>query len=649
MSVQPQAEHFSTTALSGEASPGQIHSKRTGPPTDGLAAAVTEQYNAYKNARVSRETVWLEAWATYFGTPEAEEFLRSRVARLVGNVNDDWRHRISTGKGYEVVETINAYLQTAFFPSSEWFDVVPSEDPELEDVAKLTKKFVSKKLREARFTTYWETYIRQLLITGFSVLALPWETRLIQQKRRTRAMGENQKDIYPEISEERVDYDNISLEVLDSFDCFLDPTASDLNRANFIRYLRQDKAYIMRKIAVGDYDKLDPKAVITHGHNRTAKKEQVSRFLGMEYDPKAEVEVIEFWGDITIEDYTYHDVVVTVVGNNLARVEPNPYWGGKPFIIGNAIPVPGRPYGMSPLEPVLGMIHELNILTNQRLDNLELVIDQMWGFINDGVVDPSNLMTAPGKIIPMAEQGNVFPIDRGGQNLYISYEETQLLEQNIDKTVGVGAYIGTQQGRKGERVTAQEIQAVRDAGGNRLSSIHGHIETTQMEMLLQKVVASCRQYVTYDEVIRYQGKAGNQIYAQFGPRELMYDYDIMPVGAEYVANKERRLQEVMSFIELVSQSEQFAQQVNWEELLRMAARRFGFQEDIDRFLTGPQEPAMPEPGMMPEEGMPPQQGSEVDELAARAFAQGGTPAVNAMNGAAMTEGPEAAMQNYMME
>jgi hypothetical protein len=648
----PQAqERFTTTAISGNVSPGTIHDKTSAPPTEFLGSKVRQLYQEYKNARASREATWLEAWATYFGTPEAEEFLRSRVAKLIGDINDDWRHRVASGKGYEIVETINAYLQTAFFPSSEWFDVVPAEDPELEDVAKITQKLVMKKLREAQFQSYWELYIRQLLIVGFSVIALPWETRLVKRKRRVEVETPD-GPTYPAIEEEVPEYDNIALEVLDSFDCYLDPIATDLNKANFIRVIRQTKADIMRKIATGEYDKLDPAAVAKHNHIGNNRTKQVSRFLGLEYYPDDEMELLEFWGDITVGDHTYHDVVITVAGNDLARIEPNPYWGGKPFIMGSAIPVPGRPYGMSPLEPVLGMVHQLNVLNNQRLDNLELLIDQMWGYIPDGVVDAANLVTEPGKIIPMAEPGNVFPLERGGSSIYVSYEETNLLESNIDKTVGVGAYIGTQQGRKGERVTASEIQAVRDAGGNRLASIHGHIELTQLHNFLQKVMASCRQFVTYDEVLRYKGKAGQHIYAQIGPRELMYDYDIMPVGAEYIANKERQLQQVISFIELVAQMEQFSQKINWDEMLRMVAKRFGFKEDIDRFIMSEEESAQPalDPANAEaavQQQMTPPANGDIDSLAQRAFAQGGTPAINAMQGAAAIQGPEQAISQMM--
>jgi hypothetical protein len=646
---------FLTTAVSGNTSAGSIHQKTSEPATEFLAQAVLGLYETYRNARTNRETVWLESWATYFGTPEAEEFLRQRVARLVGDVNDDWRHRIASGKGYEIIETINAYLQTAFFPSSDWFDVVPAEDPELADVAKATKRFVSKKLREAQFTSYWETYIRQLLVTGFSVLALPWETRLVTRKRRIEKEDEEGNKTYPAIEEEVPEYDNISLEVLDSFDCFLDPSARDINRANFIRVMRQEKATVMRKIATKEYDRLNPASVVATSVNGRTKmqSERVSRFLGMEYDPKELVDVLEFWGDITVEDVTYHDVVITVVGSNLARVEPNPYWGGRPFIIGTAIPVPGRPYGLSPLEPVLGMIHQLNVLSNQRLDNLELLVDTMWGYVPDGVTDPADMVTEPGKIIPMATPGNVFPLQRDGNGVYVSYQETNLLEINIDKTVGVGAYIGTQQGRKGERVTAQEIQAVRDAGGNRLSSIHGHIENTQLHAMLVKTMMMCRQYVTYDEVIRYPGQRGEQIYAHFGPRELMFDYEIMPVGAEYIANKERQLQQVVDFVNLVSQVPQWTESIDWEELLRMASRRFGFSEDIDKFLKQPvpQAPAQEmAPQAMPQGAVPPMPEAPVDEaemLKQLAYQSGGVPMVNAVAAENARVGPEQALANVM--
>lgn len=653
-SAQQAQARFTTTAVSGNLrdSSNLVNTEAAQPNLGGVGKEVRKLFEDYKKARQVKEETWLEAWAAYIGSPEAIQHMRQRVAKIVGNVNDDWRHRINVGKAYEIVETINAYLMTAFFPNSDWFDVAPRADAGLEQAAKLARKFVQKKLKMAKFESYWEMYTRQLLITGFSVLALPWERRVTRRKVRREVVREVPDvltgellgvDDYEVVEEDHLDYDNVDLEVLDSFDCFVDPNANDLNKANFVRRMRKPKSEVMRCVATGKYPELDPMVVAKHSAGESEKARCTSNFMGVEYDPDQLVEVLEFWGDIAVDDHIYHDVVVTVIGTSVARFESNPYWGGRPFVIGTAIPVPTKVYGLGPLEPVLGMIHELNIITNQRLDNLELAVDTMWGMVDDGVTNAADLYTEPGKIVEMAEKGNVWPLTRD-TSFTITYDEAAVQEQNIDKAVGVGAYIGTQQGRKGERVTAQEIQAVRDAGGNRLSSIHGHVEETQLHLFLVKMVQLSQQFVDHDEIVRLPGEEPDSImYVAFGPRELVYDYDIEPVGAEYIANQEKELTKTMQYIDLVAQVPQFSEQVDWESLLRIVTRKFGFNEDLDMFLKQAAQPMQ----NGPEQAQPDPMAQTMSEVEQRAYNAGGRPAVNAALGEVAVKGPQQAMTDFV--
>jgi len=652
-SVPEVAEHFTTTALSGKRIANALGSTTEMPDKKATASAVISLFNDYKDARSVKEEAWLEAWAQYLGTPEALDGMRTRVATIVGNVNNDWRHRVSTGKAYELVETMVGYLMGAMFPNSDWFDVVATYDPGLEEVAKTTRKFVAKKLLMAQFRSYWEMYVRQLMITGFSVLALPWERRMSQVRRRIAA----EDGTYPAVSAQERTFDNVALEVVDSFDVFLDPNARDINHSSLVRVLRMSKAQLMRLAATKEYPELDGRTVANAGPARTEaqKARMVGNYMGIRYDPKELVEVFDFWGDVTIDDYTYHDVHIVTVGAELALMEANPYWGGRPFIVGTAIPVPSRAYGIGPLEPVLGMLHYSNSVMNQRADSMELAIDTMWGMVNDGITNPDDIFSAPGKIIEMAEKGNVFPLESSTQ-FTISYTEQQVLEQAIDRTVGAGVGITTAQGRKGERVTAREIQAVLDAGGNRLSNIHGHIEDTQLHTMLVKMVQMCRQFIDYDEVVRLPGNRPDEVmYVEYGPRELMYDYELRPVGSEYVANRERELQQTVDYVDLVAQVPQFAEQINWEAMLRMVTRKFGFKEDPETFL---QKAATAPPAAAPvggEEQMPMPdpnaQGMSQDPMQAAqqaAMASGGVPMVNAMGAqAAQAGGPEALLAQLM--
>lgn len=663
-----QAERFTTTALSGLDTKNALSSSGKMPDKGASGKAVVAMFDSYKDARATKEELWLESWAEYLGTPAALESMRGRVGHIVGDVNADWRHRISTGKAYELVETMVGYLMGAFFPNSEWFDVIAKYDPELEEVAKMTRKYVSQKLQMAQFRTYWEMYTRQLMITGFSVLALPWERKESIVNRRVEQTGsivdmlqgtESASVSYPATSGVETTYDNVAFDVIDAFDVFLDPNARDVNFANLVRVIRMSKAELMRRIATGEFPELDGQAVAHGGRARTnnEKSKLVNEYMGILYDPKELIDVIDFWGDITVDEHTYHDVHVVSMGDHLALMEPNPYWAGRPFIIGTAIPVPSRSYGLGPLEPVLGMMHHVNSVMNQRADNLELSVDTMWGVVNDGVTNPDDIFSEPGKIVEMAEPGNVFPIQRD-TTFTVSYTEQQVIEQAIDRTVGAGVGITTGQGRKGERVTAMEIQAVLDAGGNRLSNIHGHVEDTQLQTLLSKMIAMCRQFVNYDSVVRLPGdEPGQVMYVEYGPRELMFDYDLQPVGAEYVANRERELQQAVDYVNLVSQVPQFAEQINWEAMLKMVTRKFGFKEDPETFLSSA-KPAMPpqqgmpgaDPSMMPPGGNTPMTQDPMMAAQASAMAAGGLPMVGAAQAAAsQAGGPEALLAQLMQQ
>jgi hypothetical protein len=139
----------------------------------------------------------------------------------------------------------------------------------------------------------------------------------------------------------------------------------------------------------------------------------------------------------------------------------------------------------------------------------------------------------------------------------------------------------------------------------------------------------------------------------------MFDYDLQPVGAEYVANRERELQQAVDYINLVSQVPQFAEQVNWEAMLKMVTRKFGFKEDPETFLSS--KPAMPpqqqggmpmaDPasGMMLAGGNTPMTQDPMQAAQASAMAAGGLPMVGAAQAAAAQAGSPEALLSQLMQ
>jgi hypothetical protein len=617
-----------------------------------IGSVVKGYYNKYQQARQRKEELWAECWAVYNGTPEALRYASQLAKKTLGNVETEWRHRVNPGKAYETVETINAYLQSAFFPNRDWFEFTPTQPGDGVVVVPAVKKYVKETLHKAGFRSAMDMFTRQSVITGFSVMALPWRREAVPYRINRKVevpthdeygVESGKKYVTRTETQQRVLYDAPQFEVLSSFDCFVDPDNLDLQRSNFIRRVHLTKSALWQRVQEGYYTGISEEDILKMSTDGTTakkkdqsstRKDTVKRFQGIDETFSNEiVTLLEFWGDVTCSDCCHKDVVVTLCGDEVIRYENNPYWCGRPFVIATYTPNNHSVYGMGALEPNLSMLHQLGVITNQRLDNLELAVDCMWTFVDDGTVEESDIYTAPGKIIKVADHGSLRPIIHN-QQFTVSYTEAQLLDQAIDKSAGTGAFISTGQGRNGDRVTAQEVQAVRDAGGNRLGRVHANLEQTALEPMLVKTYRQMQQFVLEDKVIRIPGFTGGEyIYAEIGVDELQHDFDIRAVGAGHIADKEFELQKHLNFVQTVQNNPEMGGLINWEEMTKHLANKFGI-DDVDKFIKKPQQPTQgetPQPPITPTPGVPqpmvPTE-QEVTELNQRLESEGGKPALD---------------------
>lgn len=605
-------------------------------PRNDINVYVRAELERFRTARLDIEETWLEAWALYLNTNQGVNYMRSKVLETVGNVNDDWRHKINTGKAFEAVETIHSYLMAAFFPNEDWFDAVPTmpgEDNHL--LSRIVKRYVQNKLEAANFISEFENFLRQLIVTGNSVMALPWRYDLVTNRRVVEAeqplFDELGGEPEWEIIEKEVEHQRPEFETLDMFDVYIDPTAINPNDSTIIRILRKTKAEIIALFDEGVYEGMDKREIMALEPTSTVSDSyngEMWRTINGYVTHEAtehEIELVEYWGDLHLPDVTYHDVVVTMINDKVVRFETNPYWR-KPFVVGTYIRVPRQPYAMGALQPNLGMLHELNIITNQRLDNIELHINKMFTAVDDGVLDPDDIESVPGKIFKVGNPDSLRPVDMGRADFTVSYQEAAVLESTIDKNMGTGNYVGANSQRQGERVTAAEIAAVRDAGGNRLSGVHKHIEETALKEILARVFELMRQFVREAEVVRIAGdKAGEFKYFSVGVEELNKPLSIKPLGAGHVIERKKYIQDRLDFIASVSQVPEMASKIDYEAILHDLLINWGFSEP-DKYLK--KQEAAPEPN-------PLDQGMNVQE---DALNSGGAPMLNMLNAQMQADG-----------
>lgn len=563
-----------------------------------LSAYVLNKLEIFRNAREEVEESWLECWAKYLNTPNAEGNLKASTIKRIGDVETEWRHHLTGAKAYEAVETIVGYLMAATFPNRDWFGVepmAPSTDDNLQ-LARLIKKHITNKLDESGFKSHWAVFLRQLVVTGTSVIALPWRTETeVGYSHEKMELNGDEGSSYVQREHTYNVYDAPSVEVLDVFDCYVDPASHDPNKGAFIRKLQRSKDELLTLAKEGTYD-IEPMDIINYRNNNqtgidtsSSRQNQLQTFEGMQtqaWSPTELVDLVEYWGDV-YDDETGEcecNMIVTLMGDKVIGYERSPFWCGKPFIIGTYSMTGHSPYGFGGIQPVLGLLHQLDIVTNQRLDNLELAINNMWTLKSDGVLQPDDVYTEPGRVFQVSDHGDLQPLASQSQSWAVTYQEAGLLEQTVDKSFGTGNYISSNQQRSGERVTATEVAAVRDAGGNRLSTVHKHIEETALIPFLAKLFSMVHQFTVEPVSVRVAGDGADEYnYWELEPTDFNMPCKLRPVGSDNVIERKAYVQARLEFVQAVSGLPDVAAKLNMDMFLTDLLNHWGFDEP-ERYL-----------------------------------------------------------------
>lgn len=484
-----------------------------------IISFVTTQYKHYQTDRKTMEELWLTMWASYLGTREAVEFVDKKILKTVGNVKTDWRHKTQVGKAFETIETLHSYFMQAFFPNQNWFSL-ESRYADNSLTARVLEYYLSNKLEDWKFKQEFSSYLRQLIICGTSVIAIPW-------------------------SDEKIEF-----EVLDIFDCYFNPRSRSIEESPFIRRVLKTRAELIEGVNSNFYNSdLTPDKVVQITPNNTFSEvyydtgsQTFNEFRGIsvrDFSFTDKISTLEFWGDIHLPYAIIKNVVVHIVSDHLLRFQDNTYEGGKPFVVGSYIPVIRQSYGLGALQSSLGMLVQMNNTVNQMLDGVELALNPMYTIIQDQVTDPEDVFSEPGKKIPVEDHGAIQPMVPPPNNFNLSYQQVQYLEQMVNQNVGLGPLLGVGQPRGGERVTAAEINAVIEAGGNRQTGVYAHIQTDSLLPILNKTVQNVQQFWRGYDYIEFQDNSTQNIFEiDIDKDTFNFDYDIRPKGSEHVAQRE---------------------------------------------------------------------------------------------------------------
>lgn len=479
---------------------------------------------------------------------------------------------------YTTIETITPRLIANFLNANKPLVTFLPRKPEDIENADSADMLLHYQFERMNLPVKLVTFYKQALLTGTSVAKIYWryETKI------------------EENGDTKIVYDGPAFDVLNLKEFYIDPNATSL----------EDAKYCIHKTTVTKehLETMEKKGIYKNIEKLQEKNEDKERDIGgvksdNVYDENNE-EDIELW------EYWEDDRVVTIADRRIIlRDIKNPFaHGKKPFIYIVFVPVPFEFYGIGAVEPLEYLQSALNTIWNQRMDNVNLVINRMWLLQRGAMDDVNQLVSAPGNIIEVNDINGLQPLptpDVTGS----SYKEEDKIRFNMANTSGVSDYVKGNDDY-GKQVTAFEVRVKAEQSNGRFD-VNFRL---MAEMGLKKTAKMChqlnQQFINEETIVRVVGKNGVE-FKKLQPWQIQGEYDVEcnidPMEITKQENRQQALELRNQFrgdptVNPIAMNRKVLEAYDWDpdEFLQEPPPPMPQPEQAP-----PQNPEMPQPGMMP--------------------------------------------------
>lgn len=536
----------------------------------------------WKMARSGMEEDWQDAWASFISSPSGYAWLERTGLYKYTSTGDEcsdeeaevgWHHKIHPGKGFEIGETIVAYLMQATFSNERWFDVLVTQQDSV-DEAELIRKALLNELNLAGFRLHFLDWLRQQVVTGTSAMQVSWCNKKCGLK-------------FNPISNSRL---------------YLQPTVPAHEADMFVAHFTTRRAL---KRMVGSYNLLTPELIMElkgseKGQERS-DMEQIREFSGVSAPSEEEgskgsdtLTCYEYYGTVYDDmDFLGSNCRAVICGETLIHFETNV---DCPIVAASFISILEQSWGISPTTASSGLLAADKIFLNTRLDSLYTSAHDAYTYREDGVID-SDWKVYPGAKIKVLEQDAIKPLARGANNLPLTYQEEAALDARINRNAGTVPTVGGGSVRNAERVTAQEIISAKQVGGTRMNQYHLSIELRFTNLVLAKAYNLLAKYGTKERFFKHTD-SGTVYTIGYVPKEACSkEVQFIIRGSEAVLINDGELSRTLEFArtaaELGKVDPSIVQRVNWDYVLTRMADLWGLAEP-KLFLVNEANPAVDE-------------------------------------------------------
>ena len=571
-----------------------------------------------------------------------------------------WRSRRNFPLITQVVENLTAsYCQGVMpGPGDSWFDIQPrTYDDEFR--SKRLKALMSWQMDRTKFRSEASKVIKQAVLYGYSPYGVLWDTRWahipdlasisrMKGEMAAQMMGDSEdanegpEGIVPMQDELKLtkiptisikEYDGPILVQHSSFNHVKDREGSGHSYPAQILRFRRDQSYLDWMEQEHIYENVANLATVKFSTEISdTLKRGIDQDYGISENPDPKCEVLEMWGDFTLQDdqgqnKTYFNHIA-VVGNKqtLLRFEPNPNLHGQcPWDVLNLYEDPNEPIGFGAVESILDLNDALQAFFNHAIEISAFTANPCFKGMDDGT-NLDNVSISPGAVVPVTNMNNLQPLNSGG-DAQIAMNQVGFLMAQISDLTGSNKAFTNQNYQK----SATEIKVLSNQESGRNSEMLEHIGNDFIVPVLTKWIQLNQQYMDQQVEIRVVDpnpqmanldESGQQmpyptgnpllpVPVRISPEDIVGMYDVIPVGARSVSDRQQLIQNTISLTNAIVQSPTLSQGIKPTNYLSWIYEQTGVR-DAWKFIKSPQEiaydNAMAQQQAQQSAGQPGQQG-----------------------------------------
>ena len=486
-----------------------------------------------------------------------------------------WDNKVELPDIYELAQTLKSHISDNLYSHPDAMFDVSGATPDSQEFANRQKSMLVNTFENMHLENEIEKIIDSIVETGECTLFVGWETK-IKQIRRALTLEEQLQnpDGKTFVLEDKIVYDNAKVKHIKSEDFVFDKSDRDAwdrcakiyRTYSTIDELRSDKANNLLT-----EEKLETlKEVVASKKTRNSDKEVEEN----------KVEILEYWGDIELEDGTLlkNWLVVAAARREIIRFEPNPFVI-NPFIHANIIesPVTGR--GISPLRVALILNNISSTILNKQIDALALVMNPPYlapkgCFKGEQDVRPGKIIEYDAALMPTQ------PIPLSFEKAMMGWDFLNYFKSTIESATGI--FKNMAGNVQSAARTATELNYSANGQEARLNMLLDAINRKVIVPMVEKTAEIIANFKLGKEIIGINdhGKTsfleiddkirnGSYIY-RYGDRKASFE-------------RKLRLKELFDVVKSFAEVQEVAQNIDWLECFKFALEQYGI-ENANNFL-----------------------------------------------------------------